>query len=92
MCFFPNPGSTPQYISDEWMDSINRWVDDDPNLELIVKTSTNGYKQYLKSRPGASNESVKRSKKLQKENGYGYLIILKVLEKRDSAQYDYFSF
>ena len=68
VCFFPNPGSTPQYISDEWMDSINRWVDDDPNLELIVKTSTNGYKQYLKSRPGASNESVKRAKKLQKEN------------------------
>ena len=66
--FFSNLGSTPQYVSDEWMDSINRWVEDDPNLELIVKTSTNGYKQYLKSRPGASNESVKRAKKLQKEN------------------------
>lgn len=50
------------------MDSISRWVDDDPNLELIVRTSTNGYKQYLKSRPGASNESVKRAKKLQKES------------------------
>jgi len=61
-------GSTPQYVQDEWMDSISRWVDDDPNLELIVRTSTNGYKQYLKSRPGASNESVKRAKKLQKES------------------------
>merc|ERR1712008_251325 len=58
-------GSTPQYVQDEWMDSISRWVDDDPNLELIVRTSTNGYKQYLKSRPGASNESVKSAKKLK---------------------------
>lgn len=39
-----------------------------PDLEALVKTADNGYKQYLKSRPSASNESVKRSKKICKES------------------------
>jgi len=64
-------GSTPQYITDEWMDSLNRWQDNCPNLETIVKTADNGYKQYLKSRSSASNESVKRAKKLQKGETIG---------------------
>ena len=53
------------------MDSLNRWQDNCPNLETIVKTADNGYKQYLKSRSSASNESVKRAKKLQKGETIG---------------------
>ena len=69
-------GSTPQYVTDEWMDSLNKWQDDCPNLDTIIKTAANGYKQYLKSRPGASSESVKRAKKLQKESKIGAHVLL----------------
>ena len=75
-------GSTPQYVTDEWMDSLIRWQEDCPNLETIVKTAANGYNMYLKSRPGASNESVKRAKKLQKETKIGTHILL---ESHDSS-------
>ena len=61
-------GSTPQSVSDEWLDTLKRWHEDMPDLKAMQETASNGYKQYLKSRPGASNESVKRSKKLQKES------------------------
>ena len=61
-------GATPQSVSDEWLDTLQKWHEDMPDLEAQVKTAENGYKQYLKSRPSASNESVKRSKKIQKES------------------------
>ena len=64
-------GSVPQGVSDEWLEPLKKWHEDSPDLETMEKTAANGYKQYLKSRPGASNESVKRAKKLQKEKGIG---------------------
>ena len=58
------------------MDSLNRWQDNCPNLETVVKVADNGYKQYLKSRSSASSESVKRAKKLQKDDSIGTHILL----------------
>jgi len=73
-------GSTPQSVSDEWFDVLNKWHEDSPDLETLVKTASNGYKQYLKSRPGASNESVKRAKVLSKEKKIGVHTLLKTHE------------
>ena len=42
----------------------------------MVKVSSNGYKQYLKSRPGASNESVKRAKTIQKSQNIATHVLL----------------
>ena len=82
-------GSTPQSVSDEWLDTLKRWHEDMPDLEAQVKTASNGYKQYLKSRPGASNESVKRSKKLQKESKIPiHALLLASREATSEAQAD----
>lgn len=69
-------GSTPQRISDEWLDLLKRWHEDSPDIETISKVAANGYKQYLKSRPGASTESVKRSKRIVKEGNVATHVLL----------------
>ena len=61
-------GTVPQSVTDHWLDSLKKWHEDSPDLEAQVKVSDNGYRQYLKSRPGASNESVKRAKVIQKKS------------------------
>ena len=58
------------------MGTINRWQDNCPNLETIVKVADNGYKMYLKSRSSASIESVKRAKKLQKGENIAAHVLL----------------
>ena len=42
-------GTTPQGISDEWLDILKKWHEDCPDIETLEKTASNGYKQYLKS-------------------------------------------
>ena len=55
---------------------MKKWHDDSPDLEGLVKVSANGYKQYLKSRAGASNESVKRAKTIQKSQNIATHVLL----------------
>ena len=69
-------GTVPQNITDQWLESLKKWHEDSPDLEGLVKTSSNGYKQYLKSRPGASNESVKRAKTIQKSQNIATHVLL----------------
>merc|ERR1719433_684714 len=69
-------GTVPQNITDQWLESLKKWHEDSPDLEGLVKTSSNGYKQYLKSRPGASNESVKRAKTIQKGQNIATHVLL----------------
>lgn len=59
-------GAVPQSATDQWSDCLYRWHDDATDLENLVQVASNGFKQYLKSRPAASNESVKRAKAIQK--------------------------
>jgi len=58
-------GRVPQVVSDEFSDQLHGWLSDKIELQTTKQISENGYKQYLKSRPGASVESVKRSKELK---------------------------
>lgn len=58
-------GRVPQSISDEFSDQLLAWHADSPDLQKMRTISDNGYKQYLKSRPGASVESVKRSREMK---------------------------
>lgn len=55
-------GSVPQTVLDEFSDTVNDWFKDKVDLIHTCDQAKNAYKQYLKSRPGASKESVKRSK------------------------------
>ena len=55
-------GSVPQSVLDEFSDTLVDWFKDKVDLIHNRDQSRNAYKQYLKSRPGASKESVKRSK------------------------------
>lgn len=59
-------GSVPQNVPDDWADTIKKWMEDSQELESLDKVQANGFKQYLKSRPSAASESVKRAKLLLK--------------------------
>ncbi|QQP55433.1 DEAD (AspGluAlaAsp) box polypeptide 54 [Caligus rogercresseyi] len=58
-------GSSPQSVQDDYSDQIMRWHDVSLDLYNAKKVSENGYMKYLKSRTGASVESVRRVKKLK---------------------------
>eukprot|EP00088_Acartia_fossae_P008716 TRINITY_DN1417_c0_g1_i8.p1 TRINITY_DN1417_c0_g1~~TRINITY_DN1417_c0_g1_i8.p1 ORF type:complete len:778 (-),score=244.97 TRINITY_DN1417_c0_g1_i8:52-2385(-) len=58
-------GRVPQTVNENYSDQMNEWLGGNADLQKARKTAENGYKQYLKSRPGASVESVKRSKELK---------------------------
>jgi ATP-dependent RNA helicase DDX54/DBP10 len=57
--------SLGQHVYDDCTDIINTWHDDKQDLYDMAKVASNGYKMYLKSRTGASVESVKRARKLK---------------------------
>ena len=55
-------GSVPQPVLDEFSDTLQEWNRDKVDLVHTRDQARNAYKQYLKSRPGASKESVKRAR------------------------------
>merc|ERR1719474_1554310 len=55
-------GSVPQPVLDEFSDTLQEWFKDKADLIHTRDQSNNAYQQYLKSRQGASKESVKRAK------------------------------
>ena len=63
-------GSVPQNVTDDWSDSLRKWGESQ-DLTNLTLTASNGFKQYLKSRPAASNESTKRAKAIGKSNTVG---------------------
>jgi len=81
-------GKVPASVGEEYNENIRVWYNSNVDLQKIKKTAQNGYKQYLKSRPGASVESVKRSKEL-KETVIGEHPLLRVAKTdQDKAQVD----
>lgn len=59
-------GSVPQNIIDEEADLLLEWHQSNIDLRNLKKVCENAYKQYLKSRPAPSAESVRRTKSLFK--------------------------
>ena len=60
-------GAIPQSIHDEYADNLKYYFDISLDLTNLSKVAQNGYSQYLKSRPGASVESIKRVKTVKNQ-------------------------
>lgn len=58
-------GKIPQGLMEDQISEIMNWVQLDADMEGILKTCNNAYKKYIKSRPGASVESVRKVKDLE---------------------------
>jgi ATP-dependent RNA helicase DDX54/DBP10 len=58
-------GIVTQSVLDEFTDTLNEWHREKVDLIHTKEQSANAYKQYLKSRPGASRESLKRCKEIK---------------------------
>ncbi|GBN01652.1 ATP-dependent RNA helicase DDX54, partial [Araneus ventricosus] len=56
-------GSVPQTVIDDEADLLHSWHERYFDLKSMLKVSQNAYQQYLKSRPAASSESIRRMKK-----------------------------
>ncbi|KAL1123037.1 hypothetical protein AAG570_002125 [Ranatra chinensis] len=57
-------GKIPQNLVESELSQIINWQTETSDLSSLWNVSENGYKQYIRSRPGASVESVRRSKEL----------------------------
>ncbi|GLH10036.1 Eukaryotic initiation factor 4A-III [Gryllus bimaculatus] len=57
-------GSIPSPVVEEEQIELLNWLTDSSDLKELQKTANNGYKSYLRTRPGASVESVRRAKEL----------------------------
>merc|ERR1712179_731033 len=55
----------PQSVLDEFTDTLVDWHKEKVDLIHTKEQASNAYKQYLKSRPGASKESLKRCKEIK---------------------------
>jgi len=65
-------GKFPQSVLDSAFEYLNlKLVDED--VQNMLKTAKRGYKQYLKSRQGASAESCGRIKEMEKETAHPFL-------------------
>ncbi|XP_055936152.1 ATP-dependent RNA helicase DDX54-like isoform X2 [Argiope bruennichi] len=56
-------GCVPQTVIDDEADLLHNWHERYFDLKSTLKVSRNAYQQYLKSRPAASSESIRRMKK-----------------------------
>ncbi|XP_051168138.1 ATP-dependent RNA helicase DDX54 [Leptopilina boulardi] len=57
-------GKMPQSMIEEQVSELITWHDNTTDLENMENVCKNAYQQYLRSRPAASTESVKRVKNL----------------------------
>ncbi|KAM7433758.1 ATP-dependent RNA helicase ddx54 [Porites harrisoni] len=57
-------GTVPQQFVDDEQNFVKAAHDKSHDLVSLRQVAANGYKQYMKSRPCASSESVKRSKQI----------------------------
>ncbi|XP_043274262.1 ATP-dependent RNA helicase DDX54 [Venturia canescens] len=58
-------GKMPQSMIEAELAELIAWHDTSTDLKNMRQVSNNGYQQYIRSRPGASVESVKRVKELR---------------------------
>lgn len=57
-------GYVPQALIDEEADMLRVWHEASHDLKSMAKVCSNAYKQYVKTRPLPSNESIKRVKEI----------------------------
>ncbi|XP_022189582.2 ATP-dependent RNA helicase DDX54 [Nilaparvata lugens] len=57
-------GSIPKILIEEEIEKVNSLLEFNSDLSSQLRVSKNAYKQYLRSRTGASRESVKRVKEV----------------------------
>ena len=83
-------GSVPQRIYDDHADQLQEWHSLHSELTDTKKVAQNGYKQYLKSRPAASSESIRRAKTLKTQNmGPHPLLLKEVIDVEDAKRSDF---
>merc|ERR1719233_1166994 len=63
-------GIVPQSVLDEFTDTLADWHKEKVDLVHTKEQASNAYKQYLKSRPGASKESLKRCKEIKQMKNF----------------------
>lgn len=61
-------GSVPQTIIDAEQNFLKTAHDKAHGLTSLLQMAENGYKQYIKTRPSAASESIKRSKTINTSN------------------------
>ena len=66
-------GSFPQSVLDSAFEYLKLKTDGNADIQNMLQVAKRGYKQYLKSRQGASVESCKRIKEMEKESAHPYL-------------------
>jgi len=79
-------GKVPHSVQENYSDQIKDWLTNNADLKKSKFNSENGYKQYLKSRPGASVESVKRSKEMKDAQIGEHPILRREVTEEDRAQ------
>ena len=79
-------GTVPQDVYDIYEDQLKSWHESSLDLYNQSKIAENGYKQYLKSRPGASVESVKRVRAMPRSDGFGDHPLLVVDDKPEASE------
>ncbi|XP_076162374.1 ATP-dependent RNA helicase DDX54 [Ptiloglossa arizonensis] len=57
-------GKMPQAMIEEELAELINWLNSSTDLQNMEQVCDNAYKQYIKSRPAASSESIKRVKEL----------------------------
>ncbi|XP_076234983.1 ATP-dependent RNA helicase DDX54 [Calliopsis andreniformis] len=57
-------GKMPQAMIEEELSEIINWQNNSTDLKNMEKVCDNAYKQYIRSRPAASSESIKRVKEM----------------------------
>ncbi|KAK7603245.1 hypothetical protein V9T40_003244 [Parthenolecanium corni] len=60
-------GRIPQTLIEEELSAFISWSDTCCEIAPMKKVCNNGYKNYIKSRPGASKDSVRRAKNIDVE-------------------------
>ncbi|XP_034941130.1 ATP-dependent RNA helicase DDX54 [Chelonus insularis] len=61
-------GSFPQSMIEQELSELIIWHDTHTDLQNMKNVCKNAYQQYLRSRPGASTDSVRRAKELDIKN------------------------
>ena len=79
-------GRVPQIVNDEFSDQLTSWHQSNEDLRHTRQVAENGYKQYLKSRPGASVESVKRTKELKSLQIGDHPLLTRAVTKQDKQR------
>lgn len=59
-------GSVPQSIMDDLAETLHAWHEESYDIKAMIKVCQNAYGQYIRSRPVAAPESIKRLKEMEK--------------------------